>query len=441
MVARVFIGVPNTGRVAAETVASLRRVAERTAAMAEVVVRHVTAAPVDAARHALVEAFLQERSATHLFFIDSDMGLPGDALLRLLAVDRPIACLPCPILVPDGPSGASVGVTTNIWMLHSSENLPEAERIVRYLEPDEFPSAPFTCYGTGLACCLIRREVFQGMTLPYFAIQYGADWSQPRIGEDAFFFNKARAAGFSITVDPGSICDHFKEVDVTRLEELMGGVAPTPELGVDTGPAPAVAVVSEDGQIHRSQAAWLAGVRQPDLFLSPSGSFDRGLRDSLRWFLREARSERLVLFDGRTVSPADVSAWGIQPDSPWATGFFREVDGPEIGPGLWARDAAGTLRRASEPEAAPIVAASLRATRLDRSLIERIGLGWIRRHGGPVEQGFALAEALTKLGMDGPAILPLRCSHYATVGLRSLLEVKTRSRAKWRSSPMPRSVS
>ena len=64
----------------------------------------------------------------------------------------------------------------------------------------------------GTGCVLIQREVFAKLNPPFF--EYGRHkeyWNKYR-GEDTYFFNKCKEAGFSLFVDTGAQCGHISEM-------------------------------------------------------------------------------------------------------------------------------------------------------------------------------------------------------------------------------------
>ena len=75
------------------------------------------AQPVDHARNLCVRHFLAG-TWTHLFFVDSDIELPDDALLRLLAADVPIASGLYPLHLANEGLCLSAAVETGPQRVH-----------------------------------------------------------------------------------------------------------------------------------------------------------------------------------------------------------------------------------------------------------------------------------------------------------------------------------
>jgi hypothetical protein len=133
-------------------------------------------------RNNLVQATLDE-GIDWLLFLDSDMRFPSDTLLRLLARNAPI-------------------VTCNY-----TSRRPPAEPIafkrigtLEKLYTDEDSTGVEACAANGMGVALIHRTVFEQVPKPWFYIPYVPEkdgfW-----GEDVWFCNAARKAGFDILVD------------------------------------------------------------------------------------------------------------------------------------------------------------------------------------------------------------------------------------------------
>lgn len=130
----------------------------------------------------LAKAMLKE-GQDYLLMLDSDMRFPSDTLLRLLARQEAI-------------------VTCN----YSTRRVPAepvAFRSCKTLEKlytDEESTGIEECAANGLGIALIHRSVFEETAKPWFYIPYIPDvegfW-----GEDVWFCNQARKAGFPIFVD------------------------------------------------------------------------------------------------------------------------------------------------------------------------------------------------------------------------------------------------
>jgi hypothetical protein len=159
----------------------------------------VVGRPHDYARNSAIRVFLDRPSYSHLLFIDSDVEPPLDVLDRLLALDSPIA------------SGCYPVVLNGLQWALALENGGH------YRLLDQLPSSniPFFVDAAGAGCLLIRRDVFDLVSWPWFKWVESADGSQA--GEDIYFFRKANAAGLRLAVDPTVLCKHFKTINLLDL--------------------------------------------------------------------------------------------------------------------------------------------------------------------------------------------------------------------------------
>ncbi len=209
--------------------------------------------PHDRCRNALIERFVNCPEWTHLLFVDTDVTTQPDTLDRLLAHRVPIVCAPVPTLhrrygPPDEERGVTVG--TNI-MVHDDPALrgtavaPERpDAGYRRMDPDDFPPGLFTCDATGLGLCLIQREVFEQIDRPWCS--FVGQFEGEVIGEDVYFFRKARRAGFEIAVDQHVVADHLKQIDLTHLDLLYSDripVSPWPRLQAPDDSSPVFVAV------------------------------------------------------------------------------------------------------------------------------------------------------------------------------------------------------
>jgi len=118
---------------------------------------------------------------THLFFLDSDMVFPADALARLLAHGKPIV-------------GATyIRQCAPYNLLGAFETPPPKKGLHEALE-----------LPTG--CLLINVAVLKRLKWPWFYWEYGTEPGQ-RTGEDIKFCRDARAAGYKVWCDMGLSCE------------------------------------------------------------------------------------------------------------------------------------------------------------------------------------------------------------------------------------------
>ena len=142
---------------------------------------------LDQARNNTVRLFLQDKTATHLFFWDSDTLLLPDAILKLLDRKLPIVS----------------GLYLERGMLHrpviidmTLEGKTAKNFKIRYGDLTEVPENQLVeCGVTPGGMFLTERNVFEKLTDPWFAFPRAA------VGEDVYFSVKLMEAGYKQYVD------------------------------------------------------------------------------------------------------------------------------------------------------------------------------------------------------------------------------------------------
>lgn len=118
-----------------------------------------------------------ERKATHILFVDSDMQFPADTLTKLLAHNKEI-----------------VGVD------YSRRQIPRSSISVPLDKISE--TELYKCSGIGTGLLLIKLSVFESIKDdPWFNFGRNSK-GETVLGEDYWFSNVARDAGFDIWCDP-----------------------------------------------------------------------------------------------------------------------------------------------------------------------------------------------------------------------------------------------
>ena len=134
-------------------------------------------------RNIIIEQALNNK-CSHVFFIDDDMAMPPDTLIRLLAHDK--------------------DVVTGLYLMRSYPHFPvifdEAfengfnKHI--YLEDNQEGLIPIT--NCGLGCVLINTRIFEHLEKPYVRL---GEVEKDGWSDDIGFFNRVREAGFSLYCD------------------------------------------------------------------------------------------------------------------------------------------------------------------------------------------------------------------------------------------------
>lgn len=128
--------------------------------------------------------------ATHVLFIDDDMIVPPDGLLRLLAHNEPL-----------------------VGGLYFGRQPPHLPIAYRYVEDGQW--IPVTKYGRGLqevdaigfGFMLVAVEVLRKMERPWFEFS-------DKMGEDMYFCEQAKKLGYTILLDGDLICRHLTVTEV-----------------------------------------------------------------------------------------------------------------------------------------------------------------------------------------------------------------------------------
>ena len=132
------------------------------------------------------------KEASHIFFIDDDMVVPPNAIVKLLSHDVPI-----------------VG---GLYFGRNAPHLPIAYRYVldnQWIPITEFCAGLQVVDAVGFGCTLIKREVFEKMERPYFEFS-------DKMGEDMYFCEQAKKLGYTILLDADVSCAHLATVEITR---------------------------------------------------------------------------------------------------------------------------------------------------------------------------------------------------------------------------------
>jgi len=231
--ARVVIALATTGRVHHACVSSIRELARRTRGAADVAIWWENDQPHDRCRNLLLKRFRDDRRWTHLLFVDTDEAVEPDTIDRLLVHDHPLVCGPVPTLhqrygPPGEPRGVTVGTNVMVFdqpALRGGSVGPEQPNVgYRRVDPDEFPNQPFYCDAGGLGLCMIHRSVVERTEPPW--CRFVGQFDGEHVGEDVYFFRKARLAGFRLLVDPTVRAEHHKTIDLTHLDLLYSDKIP-----------------------------------------------------------------------------------------------------------------------------------------------------------------------------------------------------------------------
>lgn len=139
---------------------------------------------------------------THILFIDSDVLPRKSTLEKLLELDKDIVTGVYPMTTSGGL----------FWSVSREEPF-EAVAI------NELPTNPFKVKFCGFGVVLVRFEVFEKLEWPYWDNEFKPGTIVK--GEDIYFCEKARKAGFDIWCDPKVKCNHIR---ITNLMSVVNNL-------------------------------------------------------------------------------------------------------------------------------------------------------------------------------------------------------------------------
>lgn len=230
----VCLGVPHLGKLESyfvETVLALKAPVGGSKFWV-----HVENRIIDDAREMIAETFMANPDATHLFFMDSDMVFPDEALRRLLSRDLDIvggvyfARTETP--VPHVYNFQRTDEQGRTWYASLAgvaaeylKNHPEHHAAATAAVLPDSDDALTKCDALATGCMLIKRRVFDAIPQPWFE-----NWPGSQGGEDFNFCGKARAAGFEVWADWSVQCAHeVRPTFVGRLDFMDCYAVGTPE--------------------------------------------------------------------------------------------------------------------------------------------------------------------------------------------------------------------
>lgn len=148
---------------------------------------------------------LADSQVSHLFFLDDDMRFPADTIDRLLAHNLSMVSGLNVIRVPP--------YQRVIFLPHGDTDL---EGNHDFYPRNHVPDVGVIKGRGGKTGLLVKREVFEAMTDPWFTVN---QWHREHIQEDLFFHHKAEEAGFTSMIDCSLKFGHSHGVTVYPVED------------------------------------------------------------------------------------------------------------------------------------------------------------------------------------------------------------------------------
>ena len=129
----------------------------------------------------------------YILMVDSDVVIPHDTLEKMLEYSADICLGLCPRKnTKDGVTCIYKLGQVNYDDAYTYDTLPQEPRVL--------------VHGGGMACALIKVDVFRNLMYPYF--KYVTYDNGSVLSEDLYFCSQAKANGYNIFVDTRVRCGH-----------------------------------------------------------------------------------------------------------------------------------------------------------------------------------------------------------------------------------------
>lgn len=182
----IAILLPTRGLIFEQTIKSVSNIPNSTLIT-------VSGMPIPEAQNWLVTEALGAPDVTHLYFVEEDMEIPEGTLEKMLDLNKDVVCVDYPV------NGG--------W-----STIKRVDREIQHC---------------GLGCTLVKREVFERLSEPWFRTDKSVDAKTEEImdipmkygGHDIFFGIAVRKAGYKITQLEGVECGHLRCEQLVRRED------------------------------------------------------------------------------------------------------------------------------------------------------------------------------------------------------------------------------
>lgn len=129
------------------------------------------------------------KGATHLFFVDSDMLFPPETIDRLLTHDKDI-----------------------IACDYNKRTFPLTSVLAQLPDSEKSETEPYKVAVAGCGAMLIKLDIFKDPKMDSNWFSFGRNKEGEHVmGEDGWFCNTARSAGYDVWVDPKIKVYHLGE--------------------------------------------------------------------------------------------------------------------------------------------------------------------------------------------------------------------------------------
>lgn len=170
--------------------------------------------PNDDARNGIVQRFLQSpKKFTHLWQIDDDI-IPPLHAYQMVLHDKAIISASVLIWLKGEP------LTLIMEWNNKEEGYKQDFDAITKINSGErlIKLKPQGVSGTG--CFIVKREVYENLVTNWF--RYGYDNNGQMItGQDFNFFKRCNEIGYSVWIDGGVQCGHFKRMDILEVQNTL----------------------------------------------------------------------------------------------------------------------------------------------------------------------------------------------------------------------------
>lgn len=188
---KILIAIPTGREIEVQTAATLIGMYR----IGEIGVYMPTGYSVDVSRNLIVEHAL-EYGYDYILWIDSDMIIPKNALVKLWTHDKDIVSGVYAYKILMGENAVVKRFKDKENDVYEDIPLKEIRESTELIEVD----------GVGFGCVLTKTDVFRKIQSPWFVYS-------PDMGEDIYFCRKAQSAGYKVWLDPTIKAGHVGKVD------------------------------------------------------------------------------------------------------------------------------------------------------------------------------------------------------------------------------------
>ena len=188
---KILLAIPSARYIETECVTSLFEM-EKTGDIELFIPKSYS---VDVGRN-IIAKYAQENGFDYIMWVDSDMILPKNTLVRLLSHDKDIVAGVYSYKVLGNKEVVAKRFQDETREEYDNLTIKEIKESKGLIEVDRF----------GFGCVLTKTSVFDKIPYPWFI------YTQ-EMGEDIFFCRKAQNEGYKLWLDTDVICGHIGQIN------------------------------------------------------------------------------------------------------------------------------------------------------------------------------------------------------------------------------------